>query len=378
MVHQLREQLGHLRRFSGESGNFLEWNSGASGPEASIYQDVSTQPTSGEDYQGTLMVRSPAGTPLSLQLYLWAIGGTSANVAGSTSVTVSSTTWQPVSVVLHVPSSGYTDMRLQLYTSTTGDNIDVDAGGLTDAGLTNSNFENGVSGWTSSPNGMNEAVYNGSAYADNTFLEMNTGTQTSATVSSNTPFSVAPGPYNAYVALRSPDGTPANVRLRLYTTGGTTEVSVSSFTVSSPDWTIYSVELDVGATGHTGLDFRVGVVTSGVNVDVDTADVVMPHSQPVASTGDCTPTNSCSPVSFSDALLAEPQISAPATGPNVYALEVWMRPRAVGRDAQVNPPTRHHGPTPRGQPETPSTPPNRMPAVKRRPGTLSACGNSRT
>jgi len=321
-----------------ESSNFLEWNWGNAGSGASISQDVTTQPTSGEDYQGGLMMRSPSGTPMTVQLVLWALGGSSPNESGITTTTVSSTAWQPVGVTLHVGASGFTDLRLQVFLYTSG-NLDVDTASLTDAGLANSNFENNTAGWTASPQGMNFAVYSNGAYEDNSYLEMNTGNQTSGTMQATSQFNVSPASYDAYVALRSPSGSPANVHLRLFTNGGKNEVALSSFTVSSTNWAIYSVELDVAATGHTGLSFRVGIVNSGVNLDVDSADIVIPHGAPAgSSSGDCTPTNSCSPVSFSDALLAEPQINGPATGPNVYALEVWDEAEGGGAGCPGQPP----------------------------------------
>jgi hypothetical protein len=322
-----------------ESTNFLEWNWGNAGYGSSISQDVTTQPTNGEDYQAAMMLRSPSGTPITVQLVLWALGGSSADESGVTTTTVSSTSWQPVGVTLHVGAGGFTDLRVQLYSYTSA-NLDVDTTSLTDAGLSNSNFENNFNGWSASPAGMAYAVYNTSqAYEDNTLLEMNTGNQTSGTVQTSANFSVTPGAYNAYVALRSPASVPANVHLRLFTNGGKTEVALSSFTVSSSNWALYSVELDVANTGHTGLSFRVGIVNSGVNLDVGAANLVYSHGSPVSATsGDCTPSNSCSPVTFSDALLAEPQINGPATGPNVYALEVWDEAEGGGAGCPGQPP----------------------------------------
>lgn len=323
-----------------EDSNYLEWNTGSAGAGSSVYQDVSTLPLVGQTYQGSMMLRSPSGAPVSAQLVLWATAGPSPSEAGVTTVNLSSTSWTRYSVSLQVAKSGFTDLRLQLYLNSPGVNLDVDAAGLTNAGLANSSFESGENNWNPSHNGMNWAVYSGSAAEDSNYLEMNTGSAPYGNITNHLSANLTAGDsYTAWVDLRSPSGARAMVNIRLLTMGkAPVESANTRVAVMSRNWIRYSVELTPTKNGYRGLKFRVGVVTRGVNVDVDAASVIVPHAPAISSGDPCMSTNTCTPASFAQALLAEPKISGPATPANVYALTIWEAAEGGGAGCPGQPP----------------------------------------
>lgn len=324
-----------------ESSRFLEWNTGTNA-QASLFQDLPETPISGHSYQASLLLRSPNSLHVAGQLVLWAANGSSA-IEGTTGIRFSYNGWQRFSVGLDVPTSGYTDIRLQLFLNTAWTNLDVDAVSLDDAGLQNASFSQGLTDWQLGKGGMNATTYSGSAYQDDRYLEMNTGNTQFGTVTNSVADHLTAGAaYDAYVALRSPTWKPVEAHVRLYTAGGTgVQQAETDVTVSSARWSLYFVQLDITSSGFTGLHFRVGVITRGVNLDVDAANVLVPH---VGATGGggggsgCTSNNSCSPATFAAALLAEPAINGPATGPNLYALQIWGRAEGGGAGCPGQPP----------------------------------------
>lgn len=324
-----------------EDASYLETNTGSAGTGASLYQDVSTEPTVDHGYAGALMLRSPTGQPVHVQLVLWAFGGPSAAEVGVTNVTVSSTSWQSSGVALTVRKPGFTDLRLQLYLYSAGENVDVDAASLTDTGLSNPGFGAGIAGWGYSAN-MNLAVYGGSSYEGPSYLEMNTGGAGSgASIATAASGPVPDG--NSYVGaveLRSPTGRRIKVHIFLATRGRQPrQLAQTTAIVTSRSWTEYTVGLDVTNPGYTGFTLRVGVSTVGANLDVGAADVQMPHDSPITTGGQsCTPNNSCSPQTFAEAMLAEPAVQGPATSANLFALETWFRAEGGGAGCPAQPP----------------------------------------
>lgn len=320
-----------------EDADYLEFNTGQAGSGTSIYQDVSSAPVKGQSFRATMVLRSPSAAPASAQLVLWALGPDVPAESQATTIELSSAAWQAFSVELGVTANGYDDLRVQVYLDTTGVNVDADAAGLTNCGLPNADYEQGFSQWKQGGGGMNVAIYGGSAAEDTQYLETNTGSASSATEWDTFAESMTDkDPYVGYVDLRSPAWRSAVVHLRIFVKGHASSGALTSVTVSSAAWTRYSVELPAGQSG-TGLVLKVGVMTRGVNIDIDGAGVQAPID-PVVSGSSCTSTNSCSPKTFSEALLSEPGISAPVTGPNIYALEIWYRAEGGGAGCPGQPP----------------------------------------
>ena len=125
--------------------HYLETNSGSSS-SPSVYQDVGAAPTVGQSYEGSVLLRSPSSTPITVALVLWGLGG-SANEVGQTQITVSSSTWTRYYTDIDVANPGHTDLRLQLYLGTAGTNVDVAGATLQDAGVSDAGFAQGLGPW---------------------------------------------------------------------------------------------------------------------------------------------------------------------------------------------------------------------------------------
>jgi len=118
---------GNYAVYSGASpmgSNYLETNATSSG--GSVYQDVPATPAPGHSYDAAVMLRSPGGVPVQVDLVLWALGGPSPTELGQSVVTVSSSTWAPFATDVDVNGAGHNDLRLQVFVQTVGVNVDVD------------------------------------------------------------------------------------------------------------------------------------------------------------------------------------------------------------------------------------------------------------
>jgi hypothetical protein len=255
-----------------EGDHYLETNTGSAGPGGSIYQDVPAVLVPGHTYAASILLRSPSGSPVQVNLVLWGLGQSGSEV-GQTTITVSSTNWTRYSTALDASSGTFTDLRVQLYVSTPGVNVDLNGATLTDQALTNASFEEGFSGWHAWP-GENYAVYAGpgSGGEDSHFLETNTGTAgPGGSIYQDVHATLAPGhSYAESALLRSPTGAPVAVDLVLWALGsGPAIAGKTTIMLSSTNWVRYSTDLDVTTGGYDDLRFQVYVGTPGVNVDVD-------------------------------------------------------------------------------------------------------------
>jgi hypothetical protein len=248
--------------------SYLETNSGSSS-SPSVYQDVGVEPTVGQSYQSSVLLRSPSATPVIVDLVLWALGG-SANEFGQTQIKVSSSTWTRYYIDIDVGDAGHSDLRLQVYLGTPGANLDLAGALLQNAGVSDAGFEQGLGSWNLNA-GQNWTVYDSpSAPAGRFYLETNSGTSSSPTVYQDlSTIPVVGHSYQASVFLRSPSSTPTTVALVLWGLGGSAnEVGQTQITVSSSSWTRYYTDLDVADTGHDDLRLQIYLGTAGTNLDV--------------------------------------------------------------------------------------------------------------
>ncbi len=327
-----------------EDAHYLEINTGTAGPGAGIAQDVSTAPVARHTYQAEIMVRSPTGQPVEARLALFALGGPAPTEVARSTFTVRSTSFKLHAVALDVKEKGFSDLRFKVTVFTPGANLDLDAAGLGDTGLKNATFS-GISGWGHTE-GMQVATRASTAFEDSTYLKMATGQagpKASIWQTADT-FLPAGASFGAVVWLRSPAARPLRVHLSLTATGsGPTESATSSEWVVSTGWSRYSIDLDTSST-HQALALKVTLSSVGAPLDVGAAALQVPESSPVApsppSPERCTKNNSCSPKTFAEALLAAPGIGAPATAPNLFALETWFAAEGGGAGCPGQPPYR--------------------------------------
>jgi RHS repeat-associated protein len=237
-----------------EDASYLETNVPTA--NGSIYQDVAMSPLVGHSYVASMMLRSLTGAPIQVGITLWGIGGTTD--VGQTLVTVSSTSWTRYSVNLDVANANHNELRLQFYLVTTGQNLDIDAASLLDAGLFNASFERGTTdGWVSSP-GFSPTVLTSSAPEGSNYIEGTTAAGSDG-IPANTYQDVGVPltqnhTYTASMLMRSPSGAPVTVDLDLWAMGGGSNlVGYTAVTVSGTSWQRYSVSVDVNATGYNNL-----------------------------------------------------------------------------------------------------------------------------
>jgi Carbohydrate binding domain len=257
---------------SPDGQSYLETNSGSSS-SPTLYQDVPATLAVGHTYVASVFLRSPTGAPVSVNLDLWALGGSASDV-GQTQVTVSSSTWTRYYTDVDLAHSGHSDLRLQLYVDTPGQNLDFTGARLEAGGVADSCFDqSGLGPWAVSA-GANASIKSGpGAPCGANWLETNTNGGASSSLYEDMAASPVPGhPYTASVLMRSTTGGPVSVSLVLWATGGSapTEVGQTQLTVGS-SWTDYSTVLDVAHQGHTGLRLQLYLTTSGQTLAVDAA-----------------------------------------------------------------------------------------------------------
>jgi hypothetical protein len=290
-----------------EDGGFAAWNQFVDGPinyyarpdgagarEGSRYgtvetdavsrsfsQDVGVGPKPGETYELSMWMRSDDGKPFAGTLALWALGG--AVETQPTNFTVGRD-WQLVSVPLTVSGSGHTAMRSQVYLGATGRVLDVDGAELIRSRLVNGSFEQGsFAGWGFFPDGSINYTSSGDDPSAPAGAKEGNGYGEAETDFAGRSFAqdlgVAPAAGSTYTFsawLRSPTGRPFSGVLALWALGGNNEVTPTTFTVGRR-WSLVSVPLSVNAAGHNALRAQVYLNTTGINLNVDGAQLTENH-----------------------------------------------------------------------------------------------------
>jgi LasA protease len=103
---------------------FLEANTSVVG--GSIAQDVAVTPQPGRTYTFSIWLRSPDGSPFSVCVAIWFLGGTNSSGSNCTSV---GGAWQDI-LVAGLAGGGHTSMRAEIYLKTTTHNLDFDTATL--------------------------------------------------------------------------------------------------------------------------------------------------------------------------------------------------------------------------------------------------------
>src|SRR4051794_12337029 len=111
----------------------------------SFAQDVPVAAQVTRSYSFSVWMRSASGAPYKGTLALFGMGST---IEGAgTDFTVGGA-WTLVTTSLNVSQSGHTQLRAQVYMHSPNLQLQLDGAQLIDAGLTNSSWERGFSGWS--------------------------------------------------------------------------------------------------------------------------------------------------------------------------------------------------------------------------------------
>jgi Carbohydrate binding domain len=248
---------------------------------ASISQTVAKTLTPGGTYSGSIWLRSTSSVPFTGKLVVWGLGGSAE--AGITTFSVGST-WTQITANLVPQKSGHTQLRLQLYLSTTHSTVDLDSANLAampsqpargPVTISSPSFEQGIGGWTFKNGFMNRAVYNIPAQAEDgtRFLAANTQVAGRSVGLDVARVPVVGDTYTTTVWMKSGKGTlPFTGKLVLWALGGTTEQSATSFTVG-PTWSPVEVNLPIAKSGHTRLRIEIYLGTTKYDLDLDNASL---------------------------------------------------------------------------------------------------------
>ncbi|HMK99726.1 MAG TPA: carbohydrate binding domain-containing protein [Acidimicrobiales bacterium] len=252
---------------------YLETNTG-SASVGSLYQDVSGVPVVNHDYQLALYLRSPTGAAISATIVLWALGGTT-NEDAQQAVTVQSGQWTRYVTDLDVADPGHTLFRVQIYLSTTGENLDVAGTSLEDTGVADGDFAESGSGPWSTSEASSQSENGSGGPSGSTWLEV-TSDSADGSLFQDVPTNPVDGhPYTASVYLKSPATTAVTGTVVLWAldssgSAQSAEVAQTDFNVGG-SWTQVSTVLDVASGGYDDLRLQVYLTNSGTSVDVDAA-----------------------------------------------------------------------------------------------------------
>jgi hypothetical protein len=241
-------------------------------PGRSVGQDVAHVPLAGETFTATIWMRSPRpDSTFQGKLVLWALGGTSENSV--TRFTVGQE-WTPVTVQLPVVRSGHSRLRLEVYLSTTGTNLELDATSLQATLVPDGSFVRPDDAWyigtgsatierITGPWGPT-GTYDGDAMGR--FQIESAGSSVAIGVSRTLR---AAETYTATVWLRTEDPEATfSGRMALWALGGASTAATSDIVVDG-QWRPYQVTLPVSRTDQSRLKVEIYGSTAGVPVLID-------------------------------------------------------------------------------------------------------------
>lgn len=256
--------------------DYLETNSGAIA-DPTVYEDMAGAPVAGHSYQGSVYLRSPSSTPVSVTLVVWALGGPDTEI-GQSDFTVSSSSWAPYYTDLDVADSGHSDLRFQIYIGTLGANLDIDGAALDDTEVPDAAFDqSGLGPWVVS-SGANWAIGSGPGGVSGSgqdWLETNTASGSSSSFYEDIATDPVVGHcYTASMFLKSLGTEPITVTVVIWALGGSgpVEAGVTTATVGT-SWQQYAAVLDVTNPGHDDLRVQVYLSTAGQTLGADLASV---------------------------------------------------------------------------------------------------------
>jgi hypothetical protein len=148
--------------------------------------------------------------------------------------------------------------------------------------LKNASFQNKLSSWVPGSNGSisrgsytnSDKAHSGSRYA--AIKTSRSGRLLQQTVERKTTVGQV---LTAGLWVRAvSETTPVNGQLRLWTTGGKTDTTRTSFE-AGPEWTYVTVDLPIEQSNHTGLRFAIQLDTTNQTLRIDTAELYVSAEQ---------------------------------------------------------------------------------------------------
>ncbi|RFA22630.1 carbohydrate binding domain-containing protein [Subtercola boreus] len=247
----------------------------------SLAQVIDVTPAAGDEYSLSIWLRTEDPDPsrkMSGRLVLWGLGGATP-VQNGTNFTVGAT-WTKVTVTTDMTQSGITQLKPEIYMTSTSNTLWADDGSLGKNILQSGSFEGGTfAGWGAGNGTINQAVYDSrtagvQAHDGNFFAATNTKVAGNSLAQTLVVTTVVGDVYSASVWVRSSDPSAKFTGvLALWALGGQTESSQKAFTVGST-WTKVGVDLPITRAGHSSVKFELyEQTTEPVTLYVDEAQV---------------------------------------------------------------------------------------------------------
>jgi uncharacterized protein YbdZ (MbtH family) len=267
-----------------EQGNvFEEFNANVS--SASIGQNIAIAPQVGQSYTFSIWVRAPEGEPTG-QINVFGLNASEGIGDQGTTKFTANGKWQLVSVPLTVTQPGETSIRVQVYETAAGKNIDLDGGELLLNQLTNASFAKQPEfcgtppGWFLNGNGGVEnacADLNASrSEQGNVFEEFNANVS-SASIGQN--IAIAPQVGQSYtfsVWVRAPEGEPTGqVNVFGLNSGEAVRDEATTKFAANGKWQLVSVPLTVTQPNEASIRVQVYETTAGKNIDLDGGELLL-------------------------------------------------------------------------------------------------------
>jgi hypothetical protein len=261
-----------------QSGDyFLAANTAVSG--RAVTQTVTRSTQIGEQANATIWLRSSGTAPFTGKAVLWGLGGSQEQAVTTFQV---GPTWTQVNVQLPVRNSAHTQIRLDIYMTTTTSSLWLDNATLAfgtapvlQNQLRNSSFEGSFGGWTQGNGFVNQQIYNSPTQAKvgNWFAASNTSVAGRSFAQQVPIFGDPSTGYVFSIWLRSGSSTPFQGTLALWGLGGSKSiVNLVPYSVG-PTWTRISVALDPGTVAPTSLKAEVYMNTTGSTLWLDGAQL---------------------------------------------------------------------------------------------------------
>jgi Protein kinase domain/Carbohydrate binding domain/Putative zinc-finger len=256
--------------------------------DGSIAQDTLRSPLAGTTYTFFARLRAGAGASrVAGNLVLWSLGEEHRLAVTGFEV---GRTWTEAEVNLDVEEPGSTALRAEVYLTTVGAPLEIDATRLVPAGLVNASFEAGASGWERpggsaaagvrhmtdpSPRGETAlfepgrsatGARNGAAW-----LRLS-GRRPNASIAQDLDSPLAGTTYTFSAWVRAAPGSrPVSGALEIHAPGATHERGRTDFHVAS-EWTRVVTTLDL-ERDHGRLRVEVSMAQAGDQLDIDGARI---------------------------------------------------------------------------------------------------------
>lgn len=234
-----------------------------------IAQDVSVSVAAHRSYSFSLWVRSASGRPFKGTIALFGLSGP---VEGTGTDFTAGADWQLVTATLSA-THAHTALRAQVDLHSPGEQLLLDGAQLLDVRLRNASFEDATgAGWSTD----GAALQSAGTSRDGVRAGVVTAAGSGGSIFQDHPLTVVPSQHHTVsMWVRSVSGAPVPGRLFVIATGGEADSASTAFT-AGPQWQLVTTTLRTDSPSNTVLRSQLTLLTSGLGVYVDGAQLTLP------------------------------------------------------------------------------------------------------